>query len=101
MERQKAGWTFWCVVALALPLIYLAAAAPVCCIASRVGRPGIVNAAYGPFTNYIGVDNPLARGFMSYCELAADESYWVCTLDDEFEWYQSEPGSWRPNRGAP
>ena len=86
MEEQKpAGWTFWCVVALTIPVLYALSSGPACWLSSRWGAMEIVSDVYRPLTWVAEVSgsDTLMGMLQAYSALGSnDDSAWAFSPED-------------------
>ena len=86
-EQQRAGWTFWCVIALTLPILYVLSLGPSCWVSSRFGGANVVTIVYRPVTwaaELTGSDFVM-RELQKYSRLGVRETneYWCWTFSTE------------------
>ena len=102
-EQKQPGWTFWCIVAVTLPLLFLLSIGPACWLSSRFGGANVVTMAYRPVTfvaEFTGSDG-IMDALQWYSQLGmSDFHLWSFSTDQPghavwspFEW-ELAPRQW-------
>ena len=87
-EQKRAGWTFWCVVAVALLVIFVLSIGPACWCSSRFGGARGVSTVFRPVTWAAEATKSEAvmNAVQWYSRLVAKES-WYWTFGSESPGY--------------
>jgi len=89
-EHQRAGWSFYCVVALSVSSLLVLSIGPACWLSSRWGGMNIVSQVYRPVTWVAEVSGSDAvMGILqTFSTLGSTNSAWAFSPDDpgKAEW---------------
>src|SRR5262245_59665927 len=102
-EQKRAGWAFWCVVAVTIPLLFVLSVGPACWVSSRFGGAKLVTIAYRPvtFVAEVTASDGLMDAIQWYSQLGSSDFHlWSFSPDQPghaewspFEW-ELPPGRW-------